>query len=417
MCQTFGPLTFQIVLSLVMNRFLFACTLGACVSVGIAPTARAATNVSLSIGDVRMTEPPSSPSETPSGQKSMVFPVTLSSPWSEDVRISYATSVGPNATTADSSTLAQPGFDFSSRQGQITIPAGTTGGRIEVPILADGEVEEDETFVVTLSNVESSDNSGHTVTVARSVAKGTIIEAVKGIVLGGKVLAYNVSPSAFGYDPTTGTFVDTFDKPAKAQGQSDVTVIVSNGTTSRIATTDSKGNYSLLVLPGTYTVQLQDFQKSDPSGNAQNYSLPARKVRLARDSRANNFVFYGVAGTAGYTFPGYKGVFPAYIQVEARPVGASPSSTPVAVGISQYYFYDPTRAATVYRFFLGGLPEGKYNLTVNSVNNGENYYFTNVNYPSFTVSLPDLRSVNSPDARIAIIGTYRAPGSSSAGGS
>ena len=272
-----------------MNRFLFACTLGACVFMVGAPQARAKTNGSLVIGDARLVEPSS-------GQQSMIFPVTLSGARDTDVRLSYATSVGPNAAKADPLLLAQPGFDFSNREGELVIPAGTTRGEIEIPILGDAEVEKDEMFLISLSDILSSDNAGLTVRGARTVARGTIVEAVKGVVLGGKVLSFNVSPSAFGFDPVSGGFADNFDKPAKAQGQGNVTLTVSNGTTSRIVSTDSKGDYSMLVLPGTYTVEMQNFARSDVFGNPQTYSLPARKVSLLRDSRANNFAFYGVAG-------------------------------------------------------------------------------------------------------------------------
>ncbi len=390
--QTFPTLVFQIVLTVVMNRFLFACTLGACaLSAALSSKAGAAPRVSLFVGDARLVEPPS-------GQKSIVFPVTMSRVWSEDVRVSFVTA--PSNNTFDSSTRALSGFDFTSREGQITIPAGTTRAQIEVPVLADSEVEKNETFTLQLNNLIGTDNTGASVVLGRSVATGTIIEGVKGIVLGGKVIAYTVDTSPFGTD-------DSFDTPAKAIAQSGVTVTVSSDSGTRRATTDDKGNFSVLVLPGTYSVQVEDFSRQNfntGNGDQQLYSMPARRVSLSRDSRSNNFAFYGIAGTVGTRFGSTSTrLSSAFVQVEARPEGADPSSTPVAVGITN--FSDPSRTGRGSRFFIPALPFGRYTLSVKDV--GDNtFYSTFFTFPSVTVAVPTTSGVNRPVAHVEIAGDY-----------
>ncbi|BCM90448.1 hypothetical protein IAD21_02301 [Abditibacteriota bacterium] len=404
MCQTFLLLAFQTLLdSLVMNRFLFACAVGLCALPCLAPSAAHAATVSLSVADARLVEPPS-------GQKSMIFPVTLSGTWPEDVRVTYTTSVGPNAGSADSTTLAQPGFDFSSRQGQITIPAGNTRGQIEVPVLADGEVEKDETFSVTLSNLQGYNNSGATVVLNRSVAKGTIVEPVKGVVLGGTVASYNVSPSTFTYDPTTGQYSDKFDMPAQQVLQSGVSVLVTGSNFSRSATTDSQGRFTVLVRPGSYSVQIGDFLVQDYNGTYQTYSAPARTVSLSRDSLNNSFFFYGVAGTVGIPSSSNSSrLTGAYVKVEARPAGADPTSDPIASAIANYS--DTNKLSRGYRFFIPALPPGRYTLTIAPVDDFT-YYTDYFDFPTITVTVPVSTGVNRPDAHVAFVGTPKATSNS-----
>lgn len=89
----------------------------------------------LSIGDVSITE------GIP-GTFVASFVVTLSTPSSDDVTVQYATSNG----------TATAGSDYQSTSGTLTIPAGQTSGRINVPILGDRLPESNETFTVLLSN-------------------------------------------------------------------------------------------------------------------------------------------------------------------------------------------------------------------------------------------------------------------------
>jgi hypothetical protein len=339
-----------------MNRSLFARAFGLCALPLIAASTAHAATVTLSVGDGRLVEPPS-------GQKSLIFPVALSGVWSEDVRVSYATSEGPNSGTADATTLAQSGFDYSSRQGQITIPSGRTMGQIEIPILADNEVEKDETFALTLSNLQGFDNSGASVFLKRSLAKGTIVEPVKGVALGGVITSYEVNPSAYSsYDPNTGQYTDLFDTPAQPVLLSGVSVLVSGTNFSRTVTTDAQGRFTALVRPGKYSVQVQNFARRNFGSTFQTYTQPARTVTVSRDSRANNFFFYGVSGTVAYKVPNSSFLYPSYANIEVRPFGASPTSAPVASAISEYS--DPIKLSRGYRFSIVGLPAGRYTLSI-----------------------------------------------------
>ncbi|RYX86165.1 hypothetical protein EON83_02790 [bacterium] len=386
-----------------MNRFLFATALGLC---ALAPSAANAA-VSLSIGDGRLVEPPS-------GQKSMVFPVTLSSAWPEIVRVRYATGVGPNANTADALTLAQPGLDFSSRQGQLVIPARSKTGYIEVPILADTEPEKDESFMVTLSDVEGyndTDTTDDDVVLKRSVARGTIVEPVKAVTLGGTVAAYVINPSAFtNIDPTTGQSTDGFDKPAQQAMQSGILVNITGQNFERTVTTNTLGQFSALVLPGSYTVKVLDFSRQVFSADFQTFTQPARTVTVPRDVRNINFYYYGVAGTVGYVDAGSSFINPAVIRVEARPFGASPTSTPIASDISDNT--DPVQVSRGYRFFIPALPEGKYTISVSTLTEYE-FYTNNYNFPSYTITVPASGGPNRPIARVAIVGRPKTSSSSS----
>ena len=76
------------------------------------------------------------------------FPVTLTGTSFQDVTVTY--SVGDPGTATGGTVGA--GVDYVTATGAtLTISAGQTSGTIYVPVLADDEVEEDETFTVTLT--------------------------------------------------------------------------------------------------------------------------------------------------------------------------------------------------------------------------------------------------------------------------
>lgn len=89
-----------------------------------------------------------------------VFSVRLSAPSGRTVSFSYATANG----------TATSGSDYTSRSGVIGIAAGQTVLQISVPILTDGTVEPDETFVLNLMNPQQA-------IVADAQGVGTIIDA------------------------------------------------------------------------------------------------------------------------------------------------------------------------------------------------------------------------------------------------
>ncbi|MEE9343435.1 MAG: Calx-beta domain-containing protein, partial [Gammaproteobacteria bacterium] len=93
----------------------------------------AATSSSLSIGQAVVIN---------EGSGSASFTVTLDSPATTPVTVSYA--------TAD--ITAQSGQDYTSTSGTLTIPASSTSASIQVPVTDDSLVEGDEEFSINLSN-------------------------------------------------------------------------------------------------------------------------------------------------------------------------------------------------------------------------------------------------------------------------
>jgi ELWxxDGT repeat protein len=91
--------------------------------------------------------------EGDNGSVNVTFTVTLSTASGVPVSVNYATANGS----------AVAGTDYSSRSGTLTFAAGATTGTIVVPVLGDGLIEGNETFVVTLStptNAVIADGSG-----------------------------------------------------------------------------------------------------------------------------------------------------------------------------------------------------------------------------------------------------------------
>jgi acetyl esterase/lipase len=86
-----------------------------------------------------------------------MFPVTLAAPTCRNVSVQFRTVDG----------TATAGFDYTAAAGTVTIPAGRTTGSIRVDILADAELERDETFTVALTSAMGA-------TVADTQGTGTI---------------------------------------------------------------------------------------------------------------------------------------------------------------------------------------------------------------------------------------------------
>ena len=106
----------------------------------------------LSIGDVSVLE-------GNSGTSNAQLPVTLSAPSGQNVTVTYATAAG----------TATAGSDFTTTNGTLTIPAGSTSATISVPIVGDVLNEPTETFTVTLSSPTGA-------TIARGLATVTITD-------------------------------------------------------------------------------------------------------------------------------------------------------------------------------------------------------------------------------------------------
>ena len=101
------------------------------------------------------------------GAASMVLPVTLSSPASGTVTISYV--VTPD-TASYSSTAAGGGAYGGKVSGTISFASGTFAKTISIPIWANANPSSDQSFFVTLTGL-----TGGGVTIVRDTATGTIL--------------------------------------------------------------------------------------------------------------------------------------------------------------------------------------------------------------------------------------------------
>lgn len=96
--------------------------------------------------------------EGDAGTADIAFTVTLSAAASADVTVDYS--------TADGS--ASAGADYQPASGTLRITTGSTTATIVVPGIGDSEVENDETFTLTLSSPSANARLG------RATATGTI---------------------------------------------------------------------------------------------------------------------------------------------------------------------------------------------------------------------------------------------------
>ncbi len=107
----------------------------------------------LFLGDARYEE------GTGGAASTFSFPLTLSEPSGLDVLVPYATEDGS----------AKAGEDYEAAAGEAVIPAGHTNGTIAIRVVADANIEPDETFLVRLgANVQNA-------AVAHDEGLGTIV--------------------------------------------------------------------------------------------------------------------------------------------------------------------------------------------------------------------------------------------------
>lgn len=95
------------------------------------------------------------------GATQMTFLVTLSKASSDPVTVTYATAAG----------TATAGVDYTAASGTVTFAPGVLSQQIQVSITGDTDVEQNETFTLTLS-----DPSG--ATIGDGSAVGTITDDV-----------------------------------------------------------------------------------------------------------------------------------------------------------------------------------------------------------------------------------------------
>lgn len=80
--------------------------------------------------------------EGDNGEQNLDFTIELSAAQENDVTVDYVTADG----------TATAGTDYTETTGTATIPAGDTSVTVSVPVQGDLDLEDDETFTVTLSN-------------------------------------------------------------------------------------------------------------------------------------------------------------------------------------------------------------------------------------------------------------------------
>ena len=97
----------------------------------------------LTVDDLALQE---EPDETPDHPATATFTVTLSNPAQVDVTANYQTADG----------TATGNVDYTSNSGVLTIPAGSVTGTVDVIVIDDALDEDDETFVLNLSNVNGA---------------------------------------------------------------------------------------------------------------------------------------------------------------------------------------------------------------------------------------------------------------------
>jgi len=112
----------------------------------------------ISINDTQVTE-------GLSGTTPALFQVSLSSPSAQEVRVDYVTADG----TATTNGLPPAGIDYLATNGTVVFPPGSTSQIIRVLVYGDNVDENDEAFLVNLSNAVNAK-------LLRSQGVGTIID-------------------------------------------------------------------------------------------------------------------------------------------------------------------------------------------------------------------------------------------------
>jgi alpha-tubulin suppressor-like RCC1 family protein len=145
-------------------RRRFAAAVASLTVVGVAPAVGVAAEEPadgplpvVSLGDVTVLEPQS-------GTRAAFVPVHLSAPAPEPVVVTFHTSGG---TATEGTDLSPWGTPATPRT--LTIAAGSVQTTINVPVRADADVEDDETFLVTATGVTGA-------TLGRATATATVLD-------------------------------------------------------------------------------------------------------------------------------------------------------------------------------------------------------------------------------------------------
>ncbi|WP_166828858.1 Calx-beta domain-containing protein [Thalassoroseus pseudoceratinae] len=184
----------------------------------------------ISVGDVQVTE----------GETDVVnFTVSLTSPVSQDVTVSYE-------TVAES---AKAGSDFTAKTGTITIPAGQSSANVSVELLDDNATEISETFALNIFNLQAN---GLDVDILDSTGRATVLNDDQS-----NFSINDISLTEGNDGVTTRTLTVTLSNPSDADVSFDY--VMANGTA--FAGSDFKAEPGSLTIPagetsGTITVEV-----------------------------------------------------------------------------------------------------------------------------------------------------------------
>ena len=166
----------------------------------------------------------------------VVFTVSISAASGEEVTVGYATSDG----------TATAGQDYTETSGTLTFPANSVASQtISVPVTDDTvDEDEEETFTLTLSNVEGASLSG-----------GTSTLAVTGTITDNDNPAVTASFKQANYSVVEGSTVEV-TVTLSADPEREVTVLLTHDPQGNTGSGDYSG------VPGSVVFQIGDTEKS-----------------------------------------------------------------------------------------------------------------------------------------------------------
>ncbi len=232
-----------------------------------------------------------------SGTTVFIFTVGLSKAAKADVSIDYATS----PETAEDETGSG---DFTSASGTLVIPAGSNIGYIYISINADTDIEEDETFSVTLSNPVN-------VILKNTEATGTVLnDDSAGMVPVEGTITYDFVPATLA-DGLGYTAVSS--KPVR--GAVVEALLASDDSYIDSTDTDPTGNYSLIVPKDTdvyIRVYARMFRTGIPSWDFQVVDNTSSQALYVLDSADFNSGSAAITGKDLHASCGWDAVSSEY---------------------------------------------------------------------------------------------------------
>ncbi len=164
-----------------------------------------------------------SQSEGNDGNTNQTFTVTLNGVAGRAVNIAYATSDGSATDGLNSTGTASPteDRDYVATSGLLTIPAGASSGTINVPIIGDTKFENDEGYVLTLSDSPFFSRPTNAII--------TVKKVIGQIVNDDPLPVFSFSASAASVAENAGNATLTVNRTGDTTGASSVVVTTASG--------------------------------------------------------------------------------------------------------------------------------------------------------------------------------------------